>query len=891
MTANTKSLNLPVQGMTCASCVSHVEGALKELPGVENVVVNLATNKASLTYDPARASLSDMMRAVDDVGYAVPAAELTLDVRGMTLRHGERKSNRQGEACTSREAVAHVEGALKELPGVTDAVVNLGLNTARVSYIPGVVTVSQMKRAVRDVGYEAQERSEGADALDRERQAREEEIRRQARNLVIAGTIGLIVMIGTFYDMLGPFRAIVPIWLSYKWVIGLLTTPIVLGPGRQFFTNSWRGLRHGVTDMNLLYATGIGAAYGIAVINTLFPNAGFGGEGATFFESAALLTAFIILGRWLEALTRGRTSEAIRKLMKLQPKIARIFRDGKEEEIPADEVEMGDLILVRPGESIPVDGTVTEGYSAVDESMLTGESLPVEKKAGDSVIGGTLNKTGAFRFTATRVGKDTALAQIIKLVEDAQASKAPIQKLADWVAGHFILGVHMLAVAVFVFWFFFGYRLFFDPNSSFILSPYKLGEIGVFGFSLLLSVTVLVISCPCAVGLATPSAMMAGTGKAAEHGVLFKGAEAIENASKLQTIVFDKTGTLTKGEPSVTDVAVSAEWAWEPENQTTPSALLTDQLLRLAARTEKNSEHPLGEAIVRGAEARAVGTLTDPESFNSIPGHGVEARVEGHAILLGNRKLMRERGVDFTPLMSRAEALEADGKTVMFVAVDGQPAGLIAVADTLKEYSIEAIQRLHKLGLEVVMITGDNRRTAEAIARQVGIDRVLAEVLPQDKAEEVKKLQALGQKVAMVGDGVNDAPALAQADVGMAIGSGADVAKETGDVILIKDDIRDVVVALEVAKATMRKVKQNLFWAFVYNTLGIPIGAGLFYPFVSLIISPELAGLLMAISSVTVTLNTLLLKGFKPSIRHEDRPQRGAGVRQSQLAPAAAHGD
>ncbi len=863
MTTLPKSLNLPVQGMTCASCVSHVEGALKELPGVSNVAVNLATNKASLTYNPVQVTVADMMRAVDDVGYSVPAAELTLDVRGMT--------------CAS--CVSHVEEALKELDGVTNAVANLGLNTARVTYIPGVVGAGAMKRATRDVGYEAQERSEGADALDRERQAREDEIKRQGRNLLIAGLIGLVVMIGTFYDMLGPLKAFVPIWLSYKWVIGLLTTPIVLGPGRQFFANSWKGLRHGVTDMNLLYATGIGAAYGIAVINTLFPKAGFGGEGATFFESAALLTAFIILGRWLEALTRGRTSEAIRKLMKLQPKIARVIRDGKEEEVPADEVEIGDLIQVRPGESIPVDGAVTEGYSAVDESMLTGESLPVEKKTGDAVIGGTMNKTGAFKFTATRVGKETALAQIIKLVEDAQASKAPIQKLADWVAGHFILGVHMLAVAVFVFWFFFGYQMFFDPNSSFILSPYKLGEIGVFGFSLLLSVTVLVISCPCAVGLATPSAIMAGTGKAAEHGVLFKGAEAIELASKLRVIVFDKTGTLTKGEPSVTDVT-------ENPNSQFPNP---NEVLRLAAIAEKNSEHPLGEAIVQGAAARGL-TLVDAESFNSIPGHGIEAKVDGRAVLLGNRKLMRERNVDFAPLMSRAETLETEGKTVMFVAVDGQPAGLIAVADTLKEFSAEAIKRLHHMRIEVAMITGDNRRTAEAIARQVGIDRVLAEVLPQDKAEEVKKLQASGKKVAMVGDGVNDAPALAQADVGMAIGSGTDVAKETGDVILIKDDIRDVVVALEVAKATMRKVKQNLFWAFIYNTLGIPLGAGLFYPFVSVIISPELAGLLMAISSVTVTLNTLLLKGFKPSAWREDRPQTGRGQAQPQLA-AAASGD
>ncbi len=870
MTAIPKPLSLPVQGMTCASCVSHVESALKELPGVSNVAVNLATNKASLAYNPAQVTVADMMRAVDDVGYSVPAAELTLQVSGMT--------------CAS--CVSHVEEALKELDGVTNATANLGLNTARVTYIPGVVSAGAMKRAVRDVGYEAQERSEGADALDRERQAREDEIKRQGRNLLIAGLIGLVVMIGTFYDMLGPFKAFVPVWLSYKWVIGLLTTPIVLGPGRQFFANSWKGLRHGVTDMNLLYATGIGAAYGIAVINTLFPTAGFGGEGATFFESAALLTAFIILGRWLEALTRGRTSEAIRKLMKLQPKIARVIRDGKEEEVPADEVEIGDLILVRPGESIPVDGAVTEGYSAVDESMLTGESLPVEKKTGDAVIGGTLNKTGAFKFTAARVGKDTVLAQIIKLVEDAQASKAPIQKLADWVAGHFILGVHMLAVAVFVFWFFFGYQLFFDPNSSFILSPYKLGEIGVFGFSLLLSVTVLVISCPCAVGLATPSAIMAGTGKAAEHGVLFKGAEAIELASKLKVIVFDKTGTLTKGEPSVTDVIADLGFRIAESAIANPQS----EILRLAAMAEKNSEHPLGEAIVNGAAARGL-TVAEPASFNSIPGHGVEAKAAGRAVLLGNRKLMRERGVDFSSLMMEAERLESEGKTVMFVAVDGQAAGLIAVADTLKEHSAEAIRRLHKMGLEVAMITGDNRRTAEAIARQVGIDRVLAEVLPQDKAEEVKKLQASGKKVAMVGDGVNDAPALAQAEVGMAIGSGTDVAKETGDVILIKDDIRDVVVTLEVAKATMRKVKQNLFWAFVYNTLGIPLGAGLFYPFVSVIISPELAGLLMAISSVTVTLNTLLLKGFRPSAWREDKPQTGRGQAQPQLAHVTASGD
>jgi Cu+-exporting ATPase len=868
MAEQRQSLTVPVEGMTCASCVSHVEGALMQLPGVSDVAVNLATGKASLVIEGDRTGLAEVRQAISDVGYGVPEAEVTLDVRGMT--------------CAS--CVAHVEGALKELRGVEGASVNLGLGTARVRYIPGVVTMGQMRRAVRDAGYEAQERSAGADALDRERQARQEEIRRQGRNLAIATAIGMLVMTGTFYDMLGPLQAVVPVWLSYKWVLGLLTAPIVLGPGRQFFVNAWRGLRHGVTDMNLLYATGIGAAFGIAVINTTFPTAGFGGEGATFFESAALLTAFIVLGRWLEALTRGRTSESIRKLMKLQPKIARVLREGTEEEIPADEVEVGDLVLVRPGESVPVDGLVRQGYSAVDESMLTGESLPVEKKVGDAVIGGTINRTGAFRFEATRVGKDTALAQIIKLVEDAQASKAPIQKLADFVAGHFILGVHMLAIVVFVFWFFFGYRLFFDPQSAFILSPYRLGDIGVFGFSLLLSVTVLVISCPCAVGLATPSAMMAGAGKGAENGVLFKSAEAIENTSKLQTIVFDKTGTLTKGEPSVTEIVASAE-----ASQLAGSGgdERNDLLLRLAAITERNSEHPLGEAIVRAAQERRL-PLTDADSFTSIPGRGVEARVDGQAVLLGNRRLMGEHAVDVVGLQAEAERLEADGKTVMFVAVDRTAAGLIAVADTLKDHSAEAIERLHQLGLEIVMITGDNRLTAEAIARQVGIDAVLAEVLPQDKAEQVKKLQAQGKKVAMVGDGVNDAPALAQADVGMAIGSGTDVAKETGHVILIKDDLRDVVTALEVGRATMGKVKQNLFWAFGYNILGIPIAAGLLYPLSRVIVSPELAAAMMALSSVSVTLNTLLLRRFVPNSDRKRRGPGGVGRWFGRLSPATA---
>jgi Cu+-exporting ATPase len=784
------------------------------------------------------------------------AQQATLQVTGMT--------------CAS--CVAHVERALRELPGVSQAIVNLATGTAKVEFDPSQVSLEQMAQAIREVGYEAAPIVEAREAVDREREARQREIQRQGLYLLFAAPLSAIIMLGTFRDY-WIFPYFVPEWLGNKFLLGLLTTPIVFGPGRQFFVNSWRGLRAGVTDMNLLYATGIGAAYLIAVINTLWPTAGFGGEGATFYESAALLTTFIVLGRFLEALTRGRTSEAIRKLMSLQPKVARVLRNGQEREIPAEAVQVGDIVIVRPGERIPVDGVVLEGYSAVDESMITGESMPVEKKAGDEVIGGTMNKTGSFRFRATKVGRETALAQIIKLVEDAQTSKAPIQRLADWVAGHFILGVHALALLVFIFWFFVGYNAFFDPSTSFLLSPHKLGEIGVFGFSLLLSITVLVISCPCAVGLATPSAMMAGTGKAAEHGVLFKGADAIEAASKLTTIVFDKTGTLTKGEPSVTDVITphpyltrSLSACGEGQGEGMGVRLEELEVLRLAAIAEKNSEHPLGEAIVRAAQEHNI-EIPPAESFNAIPGHGVEARYQGKEILLGNRKLMAERGVDISALLAHAETLEQDGKTVMFVALDRKALGLIAVADTLKEYSIEAVQQLHRLGLSVVMITGDNRRTAEAIARQLGIDRVLAEVLPQDKAEEIKKLQAQGQRVAMVGDGINDAPALAQADVGIAIGSGTDIAKETGHVILIKEDLRDVVVAIEIAKATMRKVKQNLFWAFIYNTLGIPIAAGLLYPLAKIVVSPELAAFFMATSSVSVTLNTLLLKRFRPSLK------------------------
>ncbi|MBI4330075.1 MAG: heavy metal translocating P-type ATPase [Chloroflexi bacterium] len=834
-------ITLSVSGMTCASCVAHVEEAIQSLPGVKRVVVNLATGKVAVEFDPRQTTIAAMRESVSEIGYDVVLNIANLHITGMT--------------CAS--CVANIQKAVSELPGVASVTVNLSLESGRVEYTPEVTSIAQIRKTIEELGYGATERAEGQELLDREREARQKEIRRQLINMLITWPVGMIIMVGTFqpYWIL---PEIIPAWMNNKVFLFFLTTPIVFGPGRQFFVYSWNGLKRGITDMNLLYATGIGAAYLIAVINTFWPEAGFGGKEATFYEAAALLTAFIILGRYLEAVTRGRASEAIRRLMKLQPKRARVVRNGAEIDVPAEEVVVDDLILVRPGEAIPVDGLVLEGYSAVDQSMITGESIPVEKRAGDEVIGGTMNKTGAFKFKATRVGRDTALAQIIKLVEEAQTTKAPIQKIADRVAGHFILGVHLLSLLVFFFWFFIGFNLWFVPESRLILTPYLLSGLGVFGFSLLISVTVLVISCPCAVGLATPSAIMAGSGKGAEYGILFKGADAMETTARVQVVIFDKTGTLTRGEPSVTDV-LSLETGQE------------DRVLQLAAIAEKSSEHPLGEAIVRGAAARDL-EVKEPQTFAAIPGHGVESQFDGRSILLGNRKLMADRKIELAGLVTQAERLEHEGKTVMFVALDGRAGGIVAVADTLKETSARAVAELHKMGLQVAMITGDNKRTAEAIARQVGIDRVLAEVLPEDKANEVKKLQAEGFKVAMVGDGINDAPALAQADAGIALGSGTDVAKETGHVILIKDDLLDVVAAIQIGRQTLRLIKQNLGWAFGYNTVTIPIGAGLLYPATAQIVSPELAALLMATSSLSVTLNTLRMRGYVPPVRRSPTP-------------------
>ncbi len=853
----TQRTTISVRGMTCASCAQTIEKTLRETDGVLDATVNFATEKAIVDFDPSKVERTRLEKAIRDAGYEPVRHEIVLKALGMASPH----------------CAGLVEKALMDTPGVLSAGINFSIETVKIAYDPSVVTVAQIKKAILDAGYKPID-IEGESAEDREREARRQDIRKQGVFTAVSWLLSVPIMLGTFREYFG-ISSFTPEWLANTYVLWALTTPLMIGPGAQFFIGTYRGLKHGYTDMNLLIATGTGAAYILGIVNTLFPDAGFGGPEVAFFETAALLIAFLVTGRYLEALTKGRTSEAIRKLMGLKAKTARIIRDGQEVEIPVDDVVVGDLVVVRPGEKMPVDGLVRDGYSAVDESMITGESIPVEKNVGDQVIGATINKTGLLKFEATKVGRETALAQIIKLIEDAQAAKPKIQRLADKVAGRFILAVHVLALFTFLFWFFIGYGQYFR-GGTFLLSSVSLFSISPGVFSVLLAITVLIISCPCAVGLATPSAIMAGTGKGAEYGILIKGGDALERAHKVNTIVLDKTGTLTRGEPSLTDVVAS-------------DGIGEREALRLAAIAERGSEHPLGESIVRGAESRGL-RLEDAEHFVAIPGHGIAAEHRGKAILLGNRKLMKDRGVQnvekFLPHMER---FEAEGKTAMLLAVDGIAVGVIAVADTLKEYSAEAVARLKKMGLQVVMLTGDNRRTAEAIARKVGIDSALAEVLPEDKANEIKRLQSQGRIVAMVGDGINDAPALTQADVGIAIGSGTDIAKEAGHIILVKEDLRDIVTALELSRKTMRKIKQNLFWAFIYNAGGVPLAAGLLYPLFPILVSPELAALFMATSSVSVTLNTLLLKRFQPSLqRSRERPRRVGEAAAASPARAGA---
>jgi P-type Cu+ transporter len=821
-----KEITLGVSGMTCSACVANIERVLKRKQGVESVVVNLELGRAKVGFNPSLISPKEIEDTIESIGYRVEKDTVTLSLEGMS--------------CAS--CAANIEKVLNRTDGVISASVNFPLEKAVVEFDSARISVREIIAAVQGIGYGASVRAETVEYEDREQMTRDAEIRRQRNNLIIAAVLGIPVAVGNM-GMMFPFLSeFIPSFFFDPIVLFILSTLILIFPGRQFFVGTIKGFKHGITDMNLLIAAGTGSAYLISVAAT-FLDLGPGYD-SLYYDTVAFLIIFIVLGRYLEARARGRTSEAIRKLMGLRAKTSRILVDGVEKEVPVEEVVVGDIVVVRPGEKIPVDGTVVEGSSAVDESMLTGESIPVEKGTGDTVIGATLNRTGAFNFRATKVGADTALAQIIRLVETAQTTKAPIQRVADVFAGNFIVAVHIIALLAFFFWFFIGYWRYGVGDSA------ALGGISPFLFSLLIAITILVISCPCAVGLATPAAIMVGTGRGAENGVLIKGGEALERAHKLDTIVFDKTGTLTEGTPKLTDLLAA------PGNE-------ESQVLFIAATAEKGSEHPLGEAIVKGAEEKGINP-GKAGNFHSIPGKGVEAYFEEKRILLGTRKLMEENGISFDKLEPQMLAFEEDGKTAMLVALDSKIVGLVAVADTLKENSREAVETLTKMGIEVAMITGDNAITAGAIARKVGISRVLAEVLPEDKANEVKKLQEEGKLVGMVGDGINDAPALIQSDVGIAMGAGTDVAMESAKIVLIRNDPRDVVVALKLSRLTINKIKQNLLWAFGYNSIGIPIAAGILYPFFHrILITPELAAAFMAFSSVSVTTNSLLMKRSK----------------------------
>ena len=808
-------IDLPIQGMSCASCVEKIETGLSKLEGVKEASVNFAAEKGTVVYDASRVSVERIVREIENIGYGTRSEEIAIPIRGMS--------------CAS--CVDKIETELRGLPGVTRAQVNFAAEKATVSFIPSIHSPADLRKAIREIGYEPLEIADTPAAADYEKQARDREIRR----LGLKTLIGAVLSVPLLMSMLSEWLPGMPEWLTSHFAQFLLATPVHFWVGWQFHIGFWKALRHKTADMNTLVSLGTNAGYIYSTVVTFVPGF-FVGEGirpGVYFETVAILHTLIILGRYFEARAKGRTSEAIKKLMGLQAKTARVVRDGQETDIPIEDVQIGDTIVVRPGEKIPVDGAVLQGSSAVDESMLTGESMPVEKLAGSEVYGGTLNKTGSFRFKATKVGKETALAQIIKLVEAAQGSKPPIQRTADKIAGIFVPIVISVAVLSFGVWYFFG------PQPALI-------------FALANFMAVLLIACPCAIGLAAPTAVMVGIGKGAEHGILFRGAEALQVASKLTTVVLDKTGTLTKGEPSVTDVV-------------TASGFHQQDILHYAASAEKGSEHPLGEAIVKRASEEGL-EIETADSFNAIPGHGIEAKITGKNLLLGNLKLMRDRDIPLRGLDNQAERLADEGKTPMFVAIDGRAAGIIAVADTVKPNSQEAVKALQELGLKVAMITGDNKRTAQAIAKQIGVDRVMAEVLPHDKAEEVKRLQAERKVVAMVGDGINDAPALAQADVGIAIGTGADVAMEASDITLISGDLRGIVTSIALSKRTMRTMKQNFFWAFAYNTVLIPVAAGVLYPFAGILLSPVLAGAAMAFSSVSVVSNSLRLRTFRPRL-------------------------
>lgn len=737
---------------------------------------------------------------------------------------------------TCAACVRRVEEALRSLPGVIAADVNFATEEASVSYIPSQAGMKDFKKAVREAGYDVVTVEKEEDVLSKEEEIRKAHYGSLKRKVVVGAFLTFPIFLLMYWNSLG-LSVLIDIPRRANFILQLaLVTPVQFWIGLQFYTGAYAAARKKTTNMNTLIAVGTSAAYLYSVAATFFPSLfeikGYSAD--VYYDTAAAIIVLILLGRTLEARARGQTSEAIKRLIGLRPKTARVLRDGKEADIPVQEVVIGDVIVVRPGEKIPVDGVITEGYSSVDESMVTGESMPVEKKAGDEAIGATINKTGSFRFKALKVGKDTVLSQIVNMVRAAQGSKPPIARLADTISSYFVPAVMGIAVLTFVIWYLFG------PSPAFT-------------YAILNFIAVLIIACPCALGLATPTSIMVGTGKGAENGILIRGGDSLETAHKLTTIVFDKTGTLTKGAPSVTDVIPAGGFS-------------EAEILLYAASAEKGSEHPLGEAIVGEAHKKGI-SLKETSGFRAVPGHGIKALVEGKEVILGNIKHLRDEGVDASGLEADVERLAGEGKTPMFVAVGGQAAGLLAVADTLKEHSASAVRALHGLGIEVLMLTGDNRKTGEAIGRGLGIDRVISEVLPEDKAREIKRLQEEGKTVAMVGDGINDAPALAQANIGISIGTGTDVAMEASDITLMGGDLRNVVTAISLSKATMRNIKQNLFWAFAYNTLLIPVAAGVLFPFFGILLSPILAAAAMGMSSVTVVTNALRLRNFSRSFQ------------------------
>ena len=801
-----KKESLKIEGMSCAACALKIEKKLSKLPGVKEANVNFATEKATVEFDDQLLGKDQLEEAVKKLGYGILEEKTSgptkaeLNISGMTCA-----------ACSTK-----VERKLGKTEGVIKAAVNLATNKATVEYDPASLKASDLIKVVEDLGYGAKP-VETVDQ-DREKVEREREIKRLRRELILSTILSAPLILAMLLSIFG-----IDIAFLHDWRFQLtLTTPVQFIIGFRFYRNSYYALRAKSPNMDVLVAMGTSAAYFYSLYNSFFQELMPGMMMKDlYFEAAAVIITLILLGKYLEAVAKGKTSEAIKKLIGLQAKTARVIRDGAEMDIPVEEVEIGEVIVVRPGEKIPVDGEIIEGGSAVDESMLTGESLPVEKAVGDEVIGSTINKFGSFKFKATKVGKETVLSQIIKMVEEAQGSKAPIQKIADQVSGVFVPAVLGVAALTFLVWYFGGHNL-----TKAIIN----------------AVSVLVIACPCALGLATPTAIMVGTGKGAEQGILIKGGEHLETTYKIDTVVLDKTGTITKGRPEVTDIIPL-------------TGLDRTELLRLAAIAEKKSEHPLGVAVFETAK-HELGAVPDPEKFTAIPGRGVKALINGKEVLVGTRKLMSEQGYAPTSLESRLGELEDRGKTVMLMAAEKEIIALIAVADVIKDTSAEAIQELNSLGIEVFMITGDNRRTARAIAEQVGVKNVLAEVLPENKAEEVEKLRSQGKVVAMVGDGINDAPALATADIGMAIGTGTDIAMEAADITLMRGDLRSIVTAIRLSRKTMSKIKQNLFWAFIYNTIGIPFAAiGM--------LNPIIAGAAMAFSSVSVVTNSLSLKRFK----------------------------